>query len=116
MYFNKALARAYRRFAPDLFSNTVYVPGELSFDDGDVVDGDVVDAEWTTPAAEDPAPALPAPTLDYLVAQYGAETVLAANGGVVPGTTEELAEIAEKLGAIMEPETVAETEEGGSHA
>ena len=39
----------------------------------------------------------PPTTLDELVAQYGAEAIMAANGDKIPGTTEEVQSIAEKL-------------------
>jgi len=64
--------------------------------------GDVVEGEWAIPAAEainDPAPVLPAPTLEELVAQYGADAVLAANGGTIPATVDEVAALAALLGA-----------------
>jgi hypothetical protein len=38
-----------------------------------------------------------APTLADLVAQYGAEQVMAANNGAIPGSDEEVAAAAEKL-------------------
>ena len=50
--------------------------------------GNVIDGEWeaqpTPPAVQAP------PTLQALVAQYGPEAVMQANGGKIPGTEEEL--------------------------
>lgn len=73
-------------------------------------DGDVIEGAWRTapePApsngapvvAETPAAQVQAPTLDALVQQYGAEVVMVANEGKIPGTTEELAAVAAKLEA-----------------
>jgi hypothetical protein len=38
-------------------------------------------------------------TLDELIAQYGAEAVLAANEGSIPGTAEDVAAVAQALAA-----------------
>ena len=94
MYFNKAVARAYRRFAPDLFSQTVYVPGELD-------DADTVDATWASaaPVQAETVQAEPGQTLDELVARYGADAVLAANGGAIPATADEVAALGKALEA-----------------
>jgi len=51
MMFNRALARAQRRFAPDLFSITVYTPGELS--------GGTIDAEFAEVKDDESDPPLP---------------------------------------------------------
>jgi hypothetical protein len=69
--------------------------------------GNVIEGEWTAapavsqsaqpaPAA---APAAPAITLDDLVNQFGAEAVMENNFGKIPGTLEEVAEVARRLGA-----------------
>ena len=73
-------------------------------------DGNVIEGSWrAAPApqlapsngapviAETPAAQIQAPTLDALVQQYGAEAVMVANEGKIPGTTEELAAVAAKL-------------------
>ena len=86
MYFNRAMSKAYKRFAPDIFSGPVYVRGEIS--------GDVVDATWTV---QEPVAEVKAVTLDELVEQHGADAVLAANGGKVPASVEEVQATAEKL-------------------
>ena len=85
MYFNRAMSKAYKRFAPDIFSGPVYARGEI--------DTDAVDVEWTVSE-----PAVKVLTLDELVQEYGAEAVLVANEGKVPATVEEVQAVAEKLG------------------
>lgn len=64
-------------------------------------EGDVLEGAWTSvPVAQtlsEPEPAPPAPDLNTLVAQYGAEAVLAANQGRIPATEEELATVAAAL-------------------
>jgi len=69
--------------------------------------GDVIEGSWraveaapmTAPTVEPPAEAAPAITLSELVEQYGAEAVMQANEGQIPGTEAEVAEVASKLGA-----------------
>lgn len=64
--------------------------------------GNVVDGSWTT-VAPTPAPMAAtstqqaAPTLEELVAQYGPEAVMQANGGFIPATEDELW----KVGALL---------------
>lgn len=69
-------------------------------------DGDVVEGTWQ-PVVEPPRPQ-PQPdpqpaqieakvSLNELVTKYGAEAIMAAAGGVIPGTDEQLAEVAAKL-------------------
>ena len=55
------------------------------------MEGDVIDAP--------PPPHTEPPTLQDLITQYGAETVLAANDGQLPGTAAELMDIAARLAA-----------------
>lgn len=67
--------------------------------------GDVIEGSWraveaapmTAPTVEPPAEAAPAITLSELVEQYGAEAVMQANEGQIPGTEAEVAEVASKL-------------------
>ncbi len=67
--------------------------------------GDVIEGTWTvtTPAANGAAPTIevakPSITLDGLLAQHGAEAIMAANSGRIPGTDEELQAVAAALGA-----------------
>src|SRR5579885_1989766 len=64
--------------------------------DADVDDaGNVVETSWTTvtPATTDKAP-----TLDELLATYSAEEIVAANGGRIPATDDQLAHVAATLG------------------
>jgi len=64
-------------------------------------DGDVIEGSWQeVQTAPTPAPAAPAPvTLSDLVEHHGAEAVMAANDGAIPGTDEEVAAVAAKLEA-----------------
>jgi hypothetical protein len=62
--------------------------------------GDVIEGQWAeaTMPADSPS-ALTAPvTLNDLVDKYGAEAVMIANGGRIPGTDEEVVTVAVKLG------------------
>ena len=79
-------------------------------------EGDVIEGSWrTAPELEAAASAKPAKpvvaaatltptatpagaTLTDLVAQFGAERILETNGGRIPGSDAEIAEVAEKLG------------------
>lgn len=102
MYFNRALARAQRRYAPDVFNQPVYAPEELGAPDGDVVEGSWQIAEPQPAPIEDSPSAL----LQALVDDFGAEAVLAAGGGTLPSTLDEAKEVAVKL-----METATEEEE-----
>jgi len=66
--------------------------------------GNVVDAEWSVAPTQPTAVvaevvAAPAVTLDDLVSTYGADRVLEAAGGRIPGTLDEVAAAARVLGA-----------------
>ena len=99
LYFNKAIARAFRRFAPDLFTQSVYIPGELPGSDDTVTTAwEVVDPEEEVAAPKTTEPARSI-TLDQLVGEYGAKKILEANEGRVPATNEEVTAVAERLGA-----------------
>lgn len=67
-------------------------------------DGVVVEAAWTDAARQD-APQAPKVSIEYLVATYGAERVLEANLGTIPGTQEEVERVLEILSL---PETLYE--------
>ena len=84
MFFNRAMSKAYKRFAPDIFSGPVYVRGEIG---GETSDWEVVE----------PEPAAKVITLDELVEQFGADAVLAANGGQVPASVDEVQAVAGRL-------------------
>lgn len=60
--------------------------------DGDVIEG------WVTEIPSQPEPQA-VPQLSDLVAQYGAEAVMAANAGQIPSTDEDLVRVAEVLNA-----------------
>lgn len=56
-------------------------------------DGDTIDIEWNiSPCTEYEV------TLESLLTQYGAEAILYINDGKIPGTSEEVKAVAEKLG------------------
>lgn len=71
-------------------------------------DGDVIEGSWIAQGSQ-PASApqaavtvsqsAPAITLNDLVSKYGTVAILEANGGLIPGTSEECAAVAAKLGA-----------------
>jgi len=42
MYLNRATSRAYKRFCPDIFMQSVYVRGEIQGHDADVIEGQTV--------------------------------------------------------------------------
>jgi len=72
-------------------------------------EGDVIEGSWRVPPSQTPetepaaeaAPTIEAPTstvsLNDLVARYGAEAIMAANGGKIPGTDDELQAVATVL-------------------
>lgn len=75
------------------------------------IQGDVIEGSWR----DAPAPAKAAPvkspavivepagvTLPELVARFGAEKIMAANGGAIPGTDEEIAKVAEVLEGVRD--------------
>lgn len=64
-------------------------------------DGDVIEGQWqdVTRAQQSPAPAPAKITLSDLVAQYGPQAVMDANGGAIPSTDDEVRAVADKLGA-----------------
>lgn len=101
MYFNRALARAQRRFAPDVFSQTVYTPDEMGMKTNE--EGDVIEGTWAevsapvTPEPEpEPAPAL---TLEWLTERYGADRIVTASNGNIPETPSAIATLAVALAA-----------------
>ena len=59
-------------------------------------EGDVIEVTWT-PVETESAPSVP--ELTDLLAQYGAEAIMAANDGKIPGTDAEIAGVAAKLEA-----------------
>lgn len=66
--------------------------------------GNVVDGQWTTVptstmTAMQPTTTAPAVTLQQLVDEFGAEAIMAANGGQIPSSQEQLDAVARALGA-----------------
>lgn len=64
MYFNRATSRAYKRFAPDIFYNSVYVRGEIQGND-ELPSANIVEAEIV-------------PTMQELIEAWGHDLVLGA--------------------------------------
>ena len=97
MLFARAMTRAYRRYAPDVFGQPVYTPEELD---------NVIDApSWqVVPPVAPTQVAPPKPDLLALVEQFGAEAVMAANGGAIPSTDAEVAEVAHALNETSDTE------------
>lgn len=97
LYFARALSRAQRRYAPDVFGQPVYTPEELD---------NVIDApSWqVVPPVAPTQVAPPKPDLLALVEQFGAEAVMAANGGAIPSTDAEVAEVAHALNETSDTE------------
>lgn len=97
LLFARALGRAQRRFAPDVFGQPVYTPEELD---------NVIDApSWqVVPPVAPTQVAPPKPDLLALVEQFGAEAVMAANGGAIPSTDAEVAEVAHALNETSDTE------------
>lgn len=71
-------------------------------------DGEVIEGSWTpsptTTSVEGSQPSQveaeqPADFLTRLTRQYGAEAIITANGGIIPGTIDELKAVEEKLAA-----------------
>ena len=69
--------------------------------------GNVVDATWTpvqnalTVVEMNTAPAGSGPTLQELVTQYGPEAIMAANGGRIPATDDEVVAVGAMLGTQL---------------
>lgn len=111
MYFNRALSRAKRRYAPDLLFGSVYVRGEA---DPAPAEDDVWEIT-SGPAIADPEEAIPTekapeqtaaeepPALVGLVQQYGAMAVMDANAGIIPATQEEVNLVADRLAEEVAP-------------
>lgn len=78
--FGRAITNGQRWYAPDVFSQPVYVPEELGANTDS--DGAVIDGQATI--------VKPALTLDSLLEHWSAEQILVANSGKVPETQEEL--------------------------
>lgn len=101
MLFARALARAQRRYAPDIWGGPVYTPEELGAKTDD--DGAVVEGTWSHVPTQPAPQQLPsAPSLNALVTKYGAERIMAANNGAIPGTDDELRKVVEVLDGPVE--------------
>lgn len=79
--------------------------GAMVNEAGDVIDGTWAEAGTVSPPAANGATSTPAGavvTLDDLVQRYGADAVLDANDGRIPGYPEEIAAVATKLSAVSD--------------
>lgn len=97
LYFARALSRAQRRYAPDVFGQPVYTPEELS---DNVIDAPSWQVVGSVSLTNGPAK----PDLFALVEQFGAEAVMAANSGIIPSTDAEVAAAAEALNGTRDTE------------
>lgn len=94
MYFNRAITRAYKLYAPDLFSQPIYTPEEL---DSDVVINGTYNSSYTT--LDDVPHSHQLVSLEILLTQYTPEEIMESFGGCIPTTEEEIQAVAEDLKA-----------------
>lgn len=94
LLFARALGRAQRRFAPDVFGQPVYTPEELGSNTIDAPAWRVIEPAQAEPPQADPL----AEALATLVERYGADAVFAANGGNIPSTLGDVERIGTQLG------------------
>lgn len=103
MLLARALTNGARWFTPGVFGGAVYDPEEFGIsgtlpppveDDTD----EPVDAHYTpNPASPPPSSNADRVTIEGLLEKYSAEQIVAANGGNLPATDEELEAVAEAL-------------------
>lgn len=94
LYFARALSRAQRRYAPDVFGQPVYTPEELGSNTIDAPAWRVIEPAQAEPPQADPL----AEALATLVERYGADAVFAANEGNIPSTLGDVERIGTQLG------------------
>lgn len=94
LLFARALGRAQRRFAPDVFGQPVYALEELGSNTIDAPAWRVIEPAQAEPPQADPL----AEALATLVERYGADAVFAANGGNIPSTLGDVERIGTQLG------------------
>jgi hypothetical protein len=97
MLLARALTNGARWYCPGVFGGAVYDPDEFGIAGtlpAPVPDEEPVDAVYTpSPYADDVAGV----TIQGLLERYSAEQILAANGGNLPATDDELRAVAERL-------------------
>jgi hypothetical protein len=102
MLLARALTNGARWYCPGVFGGAVYDPEELNLTHAGgpdpvgplpppVEDEEPVDAVYT------PSPNADGVTVQALLERYSAEQILAANGGNLPATDDELRAVAERL-------------------
>jgi hypothetical protein len=67
--------------------------------EGNIIEGEtkIVETQTVQTVTKEPSVTIPSVTLNELLDQYSAEAILQANGGTIPGTSEELARVANTL-------------------
>jgi hypothetical protein len=80
----RALTNGARWYCPDVLAGAAYTPEEL-------------EGEHEVPVVPPVAPPAPVVTLDELVAEYGEQAILDANGGAIPFSADDLLRVAEEL-------------------
>jgi len=104
----RALTNGARWYTPSVFAGAVYDPSELEAVQPAVAPGPPGGAPETSNGVDTAA------TLEQLLDRYGADAIVAATGGGIPATAEEVAAVAERLAQSPEaaglPATGAVTE------
>jgi hypothetical protein len=67
--------------------------------EGNIIEGEtkIVETQTVQTVTKEPSVTIPSVTLNELLDQYSAEAILQANGGTIPGTSEELERVANTL-------------------
>ena len=99
LVFARALTNGVRWYCPSVSLGNIYDPEELA--GAPVTDADDLPMPDPPMAPVDGTAAGPTVTLAGLVAAYGADAILGANGGGLPGTDEELWAVAERLASTV---------------
>lgn len=95
LLLSRALTNGARWYCPDVFAGAIYAPDELVASDAT---GDASGAtSAATSAATSGATGNGAPTLEELLDRFGADAIVAANGGAIPATEDELVAVAQRL-------------------
>lgn len=97
MLLARALTNGARWYCPGVFGGAVYDPEEFGIAGtlpAPVPDEEPVDAVYTPSSYADDVAAV---TIQGLLERYSAEQILAANGGNLPATDDELRAVAERL-------------------
>jgi hypothetical protein len=101
----RAITNGARWYCPEVFGGAVYDPEELGAAPGVLpppVDEAPVDVPYT-PHPSSSGATRDGITIEGLLAEYSAEQIVAANGGKLPATEEELRAVAERLAGEPTP-------------